>query len=235
MKFKVGDKVRIVDNTGGHEFDIGEVVTIAEILEGDYRAKNNYDSWYVGDEELELVEDTEGVVEPEDNLQDESGGGPFSWPSFGFISNDYVPEREVAYAKDMVNNPSHYNSEGSMSVVEPEDYFEDYKDNKKVESDGGPSSYYDFPKGKGAWVTLNDLNDYKALNQWGPLSFHMTNVSKAAFRFGEKSGTSKVYDVNKIIYSGLRMKLMLEDKVKVRKYLQQLLEDPQFQLDRENG
>ena len=112
-----------------------------------------------------------------------------------------------------------------MPVVEPVDYSMDYQ----IKSDGGPSSYYDFPIGKDAWVTLNDMNDYKSVHQWGPLSFHMTNVNKATFRFGQKDGTSKVYDINKIIYSGLRMKLMVEDKKAVRKYLQQLLDDPQFQ------
>jgi len=95
----------------------------------------------------------------------------------------------------------------------------------KIKSDGGSSAYYDFPDD---WVTLNDLMDYKAQHQWGPLSFHMGNINKASFRFGEKDGTSKVYDVNKIIYSGLRCKLMLEDKDAVRRYLQELLDDPQF-------
>jgi len=93
-------------------------------------------------------------------------------------------------------------------------------------TEGGPAEYYDF---KPNWVTLNDMNDYKAQHQWGPLSFHMGNISKATYRFGEKGNTSKVYDINKIIYSGLRCKLMLEDKKAVRKYLQQLLDDPQFQ------
>ena len=127
-----------------------------------------------------------------------------------------------------------------MPVVEPEDDLERdrIEDNlswleglvstekTKIKSDGGSSAYYDFPQ---SWVTLNDMMDYKAEHQWGPLSFHMGNINKATYRFGEKDGTSKVYDINKIIYSGLRCKLMLEDKEAVRKYLQQLLDDPQFQ------
>ena len=121
-----------------------------------------------------------------------------------------------------------------MPIVEPEEDLMETTESSfsldyQIKSDGGPSSYYDFPSGKDAWVTLNDMNDYKSVHQWGPLSFHMTNVNKATFRFGQKDGTSKVYDINKIIYSGLRMKLMLEDKEAVRKYLQQLLDDPQFQ------
>ena len=118
-----------------------------------------------------------------------------------------------------------------MPIVEPEeDLMESTESSSsldyQIKSDGGPTKYFDF---QSDWVTLNDLNDYKAQYQWGPLSFHMGNVSKAIYRFGGKSGTSKVYDINKIIYSGLRMKLMLEDKQAVRKYLQQLLDDPQFQ------
>ena len=125
-----------------------------------------------------------------------------------------------------------------MPVVEPEDDLEcdRIEDNLNwlegltngspdQPTEGGPAEYYDF---KPNWVTLNDMNDYKAQHQWGPLSFHMGNISKATYRFGEKGNTSKVYDINKIIYSGLRCKLMLEDKKAVRKYLQQLLDDPQF-------
>lgn len=141
-------------------------------------------------------------------------------------------EFEVVQGEPEQKAPKFRVGDGPMPVVEPEDHFKEL-DNvnnpTQVKSDGGPSSYYDFPHGKDAWVTLNDMNDYKSVHQWGPLSFHMTNVNKATFRFGQKDGTSKVYDVNKIIYSGLRMKLMLENKEAVRKYLQQLLDDPQFQ------
>lgn len=90
---------------------------------------------------------------------------------------------------------------------------------------GGPSSYYDFPDG---WVTWNDLADYKADKQWKEHSFHLGNIGKAIYRWGEKKGTTKVYDAKKIVYSGLRVLLMLEGKEKVREYLKELTNDSQF-------
>lgn len=57
MKYRVGDKVRIINNINNHDFPIGEVVTISCINEDDqdYRAESHYGYWYVTDEELEPV------------------------------------------------------------------------------------------------------------------------------------------------------------------------------------
>jgi hypothetical protein len=59
-KFKVGSKVRIIDNISNHGFDKGDIVSITKIFEdstgGDhYRADSKEDFWYVVDEELEEV------------------------------------------------------------------------------------------------------------------------------------------------------------------------------------
>tara|TARA_R110000823_G_scaffold235772_1_gene361669 strand:- start:85 stop:462 length:378 start_codon:yes stop_codon:yes gene_type:complete len=94
-----------------------------------------------------------------------------------------------------------------------------------VISDGGPSGYYDFYSN---WKTWNDFADYKATAQWKEHSFHLGNVGKVLCRWGDKVGTSKSYDARKIVYSGLRVLMMLEGKRKVREYLEKLLEDEQF-------
>ena len=95
----------------------------------------------------------------------------------------------------------------------------------KIASDGGPSEYYDFPEG---WVTWNDLADYKAQRQWKQFSFHLGNIGKVLMRWGDKEGAALPYDTRKIIYSGLRILLMLEGPAFTRDYLQRLLNDPQF-------
>lgn len=100
-----------------------------------------------------------------------------------------------------------------------------YNQGKGIASDGGPSAYYDFHAG---WRTWNDFADYKATQQWKEHSFHLGNVGKVLCRWGDKSGTSKSYDSRKIVYSGLRVLLMLEGKENVRTYLKDLLEDNQF-------
>jgi len=108
--------------------------------------------------------------------------------------------------EDNVNHPQHYVKRG-------------------VNSDGGPTSYYDFPPD---WKTWNDFADYKAQQQWKEHSFHLGNIGKAICRWGDKGGTTKSYDARKIVYSGLRVLLMLEGKENVQEYLDNLREDPQF-------
>ena len=57
-KFKVGDKVKIIANTAGHMFDIGEIVYIQQVFDNNYRAgRKRYstkllDWWYVGKEDI---------------------------------------------------------------------------------------------------------------------------------------------------------------------------------------
>ena len=60
MRFKVGDKARVVSKKHGHKFNIGEIVTITELyLEDiDYDCSNNNDCWFLRDEELEPIEST---------------------------------------------------------------------------------------------------------------------------------------------------------------------------------
>ena len=98
-------------------------------------------------------------------------------------------------------------------------------DKPVINSDGGPSEYYDFQKG---WSTWNDINDYKAKNQWLEYSFHLGNIGKVLMRWGDKEGTSLQYDTKKIIYSGCRILMMMVGVEETRAYLQKLLDDPQF-------
>ncbi len=58
-------------------------------------------------------------------------------------------------------------------------------------SNGGSTDYYQIPVGT---RDLDDLIDLKGM------SFRMANIFKACFRFGQKDGTSKLYDLNKIIF-----------------------------------
>ena len=95
----------------------------------------------------------------------------------------------------------------------------------KKESDGGPSGYYDFPSGA---ITLNDLLEYKGDKQWLGDSFHLSNIVKAAWRWGDKKGVTQAYDARKIIYSGARLLLKYAGVENLRKTLQDMLDDPQF-------
>lgn len=95
----------------------------------------------------------------------------------------------------------------------------------KVKSDGGPSGYYDFA---GSWVTLNDAMEHLAKTRWGAHALHLKDAMKACWRFGGKDGTDHAYDARKLVYSGLRLLVMIGGVKMARDYLQTLLDDPQF-------
>ena len=62
---------------------------------------------------------------------------------------------------------------------------------QQVTSDGGSTSYYQIPE----WATeLRHLMEHKEMTP------DQANIFKAAYRLGEKSGTSLEYDLNKIIF-----------------------------------
>ena len=64
-----------------------------------------------------------------------------------------------------------------------------------VKSDGGSTSYYNIPD----YATdLQDLIEFKRME------FGLGNIFKACYRFGDKDGTSKRYDLNKIIFFAQR-------------------------------
>lgn len=98
---------------------------------------------------------------------------------------------------------------------------------QKVKSDGGPSTYYDFLPD---WVTLNDAMEYLAEHRWGKYALHLKDANKACFRFGAKEGAGPEYDAKKLVYSGLRLLVMITGKAKVHAFLMQLANDPQFQV-----
>ena len=93
--------------------------------------------------------------------------------------------------------------------------------------DGGPSGYYDFPFKE--WTTVNDMVEYLSEKSWGRHSWIFKDILKAVTRWGSKEGTTQAYDAKKIIYYGARLLMSVTDKDTLRKYLQQLLEDKQFQ------
>lgn len=106
-----------------------------------------------------------------------------------------------------------------------EAFDEAWNNNKKP--DGGPAAYYDFPKGM---ITLNDWLEYMG-DFWLADTFHLANIVKAATRWGRKEGTDKSYDSRKFIYSGARLLKKYAGTQEVRKTLQRILDDPQFQED----
>jgi hypothetical protein len=71
----------------------------------------------------------------------------------------------------------------------------------KITSDGGSTAYYFLPEGA---KELLDLIEHKKM------TFGIGNIFKACYRFGEKSGTDKAYDLRKIILFAQRELAMVE-------------------------
>jgi hypothetical protein len=103
---------------------------------------------------------------------------------------------------------------------------EDNVNNLSTKSDGGPSSYYDMPFQE--WMTLNDQMEYLAQNKWGIYAIHLKDVFKGLGRWGDKKGTTPLYDTKKGIYYFCRVMQMMVGPEGLRDYLQSLLDDPQF-------
>ena len=106
---------------------------------------------------------------------------------------------------------------------------DDNVNSPSTKSDGGPSSYYDMPFQE--WLTLNDQMEYLAKNKWGIYAIHLKDVFKGLGRWGEKEGTTPLYDTKKGIYYFCRVMKMMVGAKGLREYLQSILDDPQFKED----
>lgn len=127
------------------------------------------------------------------------------------------------YSKDLFSTrfESHLSNNPHWSLVSrAEDVLVEQATEAKI------GSYYNFPFKD--WTTVNDMIDYMSQKQWGWRSYIFKDIVKACFRFGQKEGTTEVYDAEKIIYYGARLLMSVTDKATTRKYLQQLLDDKQF-------
>lgn len=62
---------------------------------------------------------------------------------------------------------------------------------------GWSSHYYELPQGA---EELQDLIEYRNMN------FAVANIFKAAYRLGDKPGTSELYDLDKILWFAQREK-----------------------------
>ena len=68
MKFKVGDKVKVIARKYGHHFNIGEIVKITQINKSDYTCEsfNKHDIWWLKDNEVAEVKFTKSDLKDGD-------------------------------------------------------------------------------------------------------------------------------------------------------------------------
>lgn len=99
MKFKVGDKVRVVAKKHGHRFDIGEIVKIEEISDRDYQCSSleKNESWWMEEDEFTKVKFIKSDLKDGDIATDREGkkrtvSKGFLVDNFGAISLTYFTE-----------------------------------------------------------------------------------------------------------------------------------------------
>lgn len=75
MKFKVGDKVRVIAKRHGHGFNIGEIVKIEEISDRDYTCSSLKENelWWMGEDEFTKVKFTKLDLKDGDIVTDRKG------------------------------------------------------------------------------------------------------------------------------------------------------------------
>jgi uncharacterized protein YqfB (UPF0267 family) len=52
MKYEVGQKLMVVDNTSHHNFTQGEIVTVERVRADGYNCTNGVDNWYLYENDL---------------------------------------------------------------------------------------------------------------------------------------------------------------------------------------
>jgi hypothetical protein len=114
-------------------------------------------------------------------------------------TNDFDRCPNIVEASTCLNFKSHpYYKEPATIVTNTRDLRHEIEEGKFKPAavlTGGSSGYYKLPPGA---TDLLDLIEHKSM------SFGLGNIFKACYRLGEKSGTTKKYDLEKIIFFAQR-------------------------------
>ena len=102
-KFKVGDKVRVVNNIRGHGFDSGDVVTVVGFFYDGYhcRVEGSQDTWFLVDGELGLIT-AQYTPKPFDPVSKPSHYNQYGIEAIDAIRASLGPDGFQAYCKGNV-------------------------------------------------------------------------------------------------------------------------------------
>lgn len=99
MKFKVGDKVKVIAKKHGHGFNIGEIVKIEEISDRDYKCSSleKNELWWMAEDEFTKVKFIKSDLKDEDIVTYRNGlkkivSGDKLYGNDLFTSLRYYPE-----------------------------------------------------------------------------------------------------------------------------------------------
>lgn len=160
-KFKVGDKVRIINELYGHQFEIGEVVAITAIdLDDPLCPYSTDDEWWVGDAEIEAVEETpkkaNGILNVEVNV-DALHTTPNVYPGQVRMSTDgfVILVIHAIFGLDDGETEGYFNS---IILHDPLDNELDFECNLPVRNQSGDDIADEYPIVVDAKLTIDKVN-----------------------------------------------------------------------------
>ena len=103
MKFKVGDKVKVIAEKHGHEFDIGEIVKIEEISDRDYKCSSlkKDELWWMGEDEFVKVKFTKSDLKDGDIVTYRNGDKRTVIAGNLINSNGYISKKLNQYTNEL--------------------------------------------------------------------------------------------------------------------------------------
>lgn len=92
MKFKVGDKVKVIAKKHGHGFNIGEIVKIEEISDRDYKCSSleKNELWWMGEDEFTKVKFIKSDLKDGDIVTQRNGIKKMVFENKLYGSNHFV-------------------------------------------------------------------------------------------------------------------------------------------------
>jgi len=198
VKFKVGDKVRCIDDSVAPFVKKGQTY----VLEWVSRQANYV---CVEGSPFQFCSDRFEPVVDEPKIEEK----PRVWCGIcgtykhegDEITCEFAGSRYCGCEGAPVEYPPFADKQMELPLVAPE------TPAGPIKSDGGSTSYYELPSGA---TELNDLIEHKRM------PFALGNIFKACYRLGEKDGADVLYDLNKIIYFANRLKGMVEKHGAIR-------------------
>lgn len=118
MKFKVGDKVKVIAEKRGHEFDIGEIVKIEEISDRGYKCSSleKNELWWMGEDEFTKVKFIKSDLKDGDIVTYRNGGKRTVIAGNLINSNGFISKKLNQYTNELKDTIT----EKSLDIVKVE-------------------------------------------------------------------------------------------------------------------
>lgn len=103
MKFKVGDKVKVIAKKHGHGFNIGEIVKIEEISDRDYKCSSleKNELWWMGEDEFTKVKFIKSDLKDGDIVTYRNGDKRTVVAGNLINSNGYISKKLNQYTNEL--------------------------------------------------------------------------------------------------------------------------------------